>query len=232
MKTIAVIKYVFAAVGLGMLLGALIWYRSTSTFIQEAVIAEGTVVKLVPVRSDGSTTYRPTVRFTAAAGQVVEFSSSSSSRPPAYAVGEKVKVYYRPQEPRDAKISGFFSLWGGSLILGLMGGVFSAIGGGIFLVTFLRGHKDKQLVATGRRIDTEFQSVELNQALEVNGRNPFQIVTQWQNPATSKVHVFRGKNLWFDPSGHIKGQRITVFIDADNPKKYYMDVSFLPELAE
>jgi len=232
MKTIAVMKYVFAVVGLGMLLGAFILYRSTSAFIEQAVIAEGTVVKLVPVRSDGSTTYRPTVSFTTEAGQPVEFSSTSSSSPPAYAVGEKVKVYYRLREPRDAKINGFFSLWGGSLILGIIGCVFSAIGGGIFLVTFLRGRKEEQLVATGQRIDTEFQSVELNQALEVNGRNPFRIVTQWQNPATSKVHVFRSKNLWFDPSSHIKGQRITVFIDAGNPKKYYVDVSFLPNLAE
>ena len=67
---------------------------------------------------------------------------------------------------------------------------------------------------------------------EVNGAHPFRIVTQWRNPETSKLHVFRSDNLWFDPSEHIKTQTITVFIDQGNPKKYFVDVSFIPKLVD
>jgi hypothetical protein len=232
MKALNTVKYLFIAFGLVMLAGALFWYLNTKSFIKAAASAQGTVVELIPVRSDGSTTYKPLVRFTTAKGGAIEFSSSSSSNPPGYEVGETVEVYYLEGSPRDAKVSGFFSLWGGAVIVGGMGLVFFAIGGGILLVTMLKGRSRGRLKLSGTPIETDFIAVELNTSLEVNGRNPFCVVTQWQNPATSKVHVFRSKNLWFDPTSFIKAKRITVFIDANNPKKYYVDLSFLPEMAE
>jgi len=231
MKTIAVIKYLFCATGLAMLAGALVWYESVRTFMAQASTAQGTVVDLVRSRSSDSTTYRPVVRFRTPEGQLVEFVSNAGSNPPSYSKGEQVEVFYKPSEPRNAKINGFFSLWGGLLIVGGLGAAFFLIGAGILVVSAVKRRKNEYLKAQGVPIQTKYQGVERNTSLEVNGAHPFRVVTQWKNPATSELHVFRSDNLWFDPSDHIHAQHITVFIEGGNPKKYFVDLSFLPRLA-
>ncbi len=65
----------------------------------------------------------------------------------------------------------------------------------------------------------------------MNGQSPFRIVTQWQDPATATIHLFRSDNLWFDPTDHIPGESINVYIRPDNPKRYWVDTSFLPKMA-
>lgn len=86
------------------------------------------------------------------------------------------------------------------------------------------------LKQNGKRIDTDFQSVAINTSLKVNSRSPFQILTQWQNPVTSKIHIFKSENIWYNPTDYVKTDTLKVVIDANNPKKYFMDISFLPEL--
>jgi len=232
MRTIAIVKYVFTFAGAGMLLGALFLYQSTRSFLAQATTTIGTVVDLEQSRSSDSTTYRPVVSFTSQKGEAIRFTSSSGSNPPSYSKGEKVEVFYLPAEPYKAKINGFFSLWGGAVIIGGMGGVFFLIGAGITLVIMLKNRSDEYLKKQGIPIETQFQGVEVNKALSVNGRNPFRITTQWLNPETSEVHVFESGNLWFDPTDHVKNKKIRVFIERNNPKKYYVDVSFLPKLAK
>jgi hypothetical protein len=165
-------------------------------------------------------------------GEKIEFTSSTSSNPPRYSKGEKVEVLYLPTEPEKAKINSFFALWGGVVILGGMGGVFFLIGTSIVLVISLKGRRDEYLKKRGTPIETEFQRVALNQSRSVNGRYPFQVLTQWQNPSTTEVHIFQSNDLWFDPSNYIKSKLITIFIERNNPKKYYVDLSFLPKVAE
>lgn len=232
MKVIAIMKYVFALAGIGMLAGAFFLYRSTSTFLGEAITADGTVVGLERSRTRDSSTYKPVVRFTSETGEEIEFVSSSGSNPPSYSKGEKVEVLYLLHQPAQARINSFFSLWGGAVILGGLGGVFALVGTGIILGGTLKGRRDDHLKRNGTPIQTDFQSVELNEALSVNGRHPFRVLTQWQNPATSEVHVFKSNNLWFDPSKYLTDRPITVFIERDNPRKYFVDLSFLPKVAE
>ena len=232
MKAIAILKYVFTVIGVGMLVGAFVAYKSTNSFLAEATTAEGTVVDLVRSGSGDSITYRPVVHFINHNGEKIEFTSTAGSDPPSYSKGQKVEVLYRAAEPQKAKINGFFSLWGGAVILGGLGGVFFLVGSGIVLASLLKSRKDEFLIKNGMRLETDYQSVEQNTALSVNGRHPFRVLTQWQNPATSELHVFKSNNLWFDPSSYIKSKKITVFIEKNNPKNYFVDLSFLPRLAK
>lgn len=158
--------------------------------------------------------------------------STAGSNPPSYSKGQKVEVLYLTTEPQNAKINDFFSIWGGSVILGGLGGVFFLIGSGIILAGSLTSRKSEYLRKNGMPIETEYQSVEENTAFSVNGRHPFRVLTQWQNPSTSELHIFKSNNLWFDPSSYIESKKITVFIERNNPKKYFVDLSFLPKLAK
>jgi hypothetical protein len=231
MKTLNILKYIVTLVGLGMFSGAFYLYQNTNEFIASATRVDGTVIDLIATRSSDSTTYKPVVTFTTLEGEKIEITSSSSSNPPAYNKGERVDVFYMPDAPREAKISSYFSLWGVSPIIGGIGSIFFLIGAGMMLAGTLKARKIEYLKSEGVRIQTVFQGVEHNKSLTVNGRHPFRVLCQWQHPLTSDIHLFESDNIWYDPTAHIKATNITVFIEKDNPKKYFVDLSFLPKLA-
>lgn len=232
MKGMRLFTAIFTLVGLGLLLiGGYLALR-TQEFLGRAVSAQGTVVELVRSRSSDSTTYRPVVQFTTVDGRPVEMVSSVGSNPPGYSVGETVEVRYDPAHPEDAKLTGFFSLWFLPLLLMGLGTVFASIGLAFSLSAKVRARRAAQLRQEGTPIQTTFQSVERNTSLRVNGRHPFRIVSQWRNPGTGEIHVFESENLWFDPSEYVTGRHVTVYIERDNPRRYWVDLSFLPTPAE
>ncbi|WP_447957893.1 DUF3592 domain-containing protein [Vreelandella sp. EE7] len=232
MRAVAIAKYLSLLVGLGLLVGAFFLYQSSAAFLDQAASAQGTVTELIRTRSEDSVTYRPVVEFTAEGGAPVEFVSPAGSNPPGYSPGERVEVLYDPTNPVDARLTGFFSAWGAPLILGGLGAAFFLSGLAMFVVPGFNARNDKALMETGLRIESTFQGVERNTGLSVNGKNPYQVVSQWLNPATMQVHVFKSANIWFDPSTYISTDTVAVYIEQDNPKNYYMDLSFLPALAK
>ncbi len=125
-----IFKIIFLGAGIGMLIGAGFVYQNTYQFIHSASIAQGQVVELMHSTSDSSEkgVYNPKVRFQTNEDQVILFTSSSGSNPPAYAKGEIIEVLYPPRNPEEAKINDFFPLWGDVLIMGFIGGVFTFIG--------------------------------------------------------------------------------------------------------
>lgn len=231
MKGLRIFQWVTIAVGTAMLAGALALAQNTHRFLARAAHAPGVVQELIPHYSSDSTTYAPRVSFRIPDGQQIDFVSSTSSNPPGYAAGETVDVLYLPEHPQKARLNGYFSLWGGATIVGGIGAVFFAIGLGIALAQRMSRRKEQDLLLHGTPILAEFQSVEQNTQLKVNGRSPWRVLAQWRNPATGKIHVFHSQNLWYDPSAYIERSQLTVYLDPAKPKRYYMDVSFLPQLA-
>lgn len=233
MKVLKIVSAVFSTAGIGMLVGSFFVFSNTTSFISRAVEANGTVTDLQRSRSSNSgTTYRPVVEFTTATGKRIEFVSSVGSSPPSHRVGEAVKVLYNPANPQSARIKSFFQLWFGFLIVFFLGLVFAAIGLGMIFVRARGRKRAAWLHQHGRRMKTAFKGVELNNSVRVNGRSPYHIISQSPDPASNTVRVFESENIWFDPSEYIKGETIDVLVDPGNPKKYVMDVSFLPKLAE
>ncbi len=232
MKTLKIIKYIFSIAGLGMLVGSFFLYQGTSEFLSDAIKVDGVVVDLVRSRSSDSTTYAPKIRFKTETGTMIEFTSSSGSNPPSYSRGEQVKIFYSSKNPDKAKVDSFFSLWGGAVIVGILGSTFSLVGFGMILFGIRKQRKKDELLQQGTRINTKFQSVSRNTRLKVNGRNPYIITSQWQNPVTNKLHIFESDNIWFDPEEFVNEDVLMVFIDPDDPSQYYMDISFLPTLAK
>jgi hypothetical protein len=242
MKTLTIIKYVFLLIGAGMLIGTAFLFTSARSFVAHAVHAQGVVVALQPRLdshhdsnsstnySNGSMTWAPLVRFSHN-GQVIDFTGSTSSNPPSYHVNQTVPILFDPSNPFGAKIDTFFSVWGGPVILGGLGTVFFLIGALMIVIPRSTARADDRLLHEGVPVDADLQGVDTNTSLTVNGRNPFRITAQWQDPATSRVYVFVSHNIWFDPSKYVTGKNIRVYIAPGNPKRYYVDLSFLPQLA-
>ena len=104
-----------------------------------------------------------------------------------------------------------FSWSGGQLIFaGAVLIFFLIISGTIYHLPWKK-RKDEYLKKYGISIETDFLRVELNTSLEVNGRHPFRVLTQWKNPVTNDMHIFHSNNIWFDPSTYIEGTKIIVY---------------------
>jgi hypothetical protein len=234
MKKMRWIFLLFALIGIVLLAAGVYTARSTRRFLATAEKAAGVVIENVwqdSSSSDGGT-YRPRVRFRTRTGQDIEFVSDTGSMPAAYRQGEGVTIVYDPDDPAHASINGFWALWLGTVILFGLGIAFAAAGIGPLVWLRHQRRMTEWLRANGQRVQTTFERVELDTSLTVNGSHPYRIVSQWLNPRTNQVHVFKSESIWYDPAQYIDGGMIGVWIDPDNPKRYAMETGFLPRIAD
>ncbi|MCP1315815.1 MULTISPECIES: DUF3592 domain-containing protein [unclassified Halomonas] len=232
MWVIKLMRIVFILVGAALLVLAVSLFQQSRAFHAKADSTEGRVVELVESRSQDSTTYRPVVTFTTDDGTRVQFTSREGSNPPRYAPGERVEVLFDPDNPRNARLDGLFDTIGAWMIVGGIGAVFLAGAVGSLLFSRFTASQNARLREQGLRLETTYQGVERNTGLSVNGRHPYRVTSQWLNPESLEVHVFKSENLWYDPSSYLETDTIPVFIEQGNPRKYHMDLSFLPRLAK
>lgn len=154
MKLLAILKWLLAGLGAGMLVGAAVLAVHTRSFLADAGRVQGTVVALQPRHSSNtaakgtntsdthdSVTFAPLVRFHHA-GQVIDFTASASRDPARYRIGETVPVLFSNLNPSSARIDSFFSVWGTTVILGILGAVFFLVGGGMIIVPRLQARTD------------------------------------------------------------------------------------------
>lgn len=111
--------------GCALLGVALILALKTAVFVAGSAHAQGQVIGLEPGQKAG---VAPQVRFTAADGGAVEFTSAVASSPPSHRPGERVGVLYDPANPRHAEIEGFFTLWSPAAVFAAVGLVVLALG--------------------------------------------------------------------------------------------------------
>jgi hypothetical protein len=226
------VKYLFLLVGTAALTVSVVVSVNRVNFIIDSVKTEGEVVEMVARQSSNtsrssSVSYAPCILFTDIHGRQIEFVSSISGSRGFYEIGEKVDVIYDPELPEEARLNGFFTVWGVATVTGLGGAAFFSIG----FVLLFSGMRKKSIHAhlrrNGIRITPDYLWVELNDMYSVNGQNPYQILAQWKDPANSKEHLFKSENIWFNPSEFIGKESITVLIDFNKPKRYLVDLPFL-----
>jgi hypothetical protein len=124
------------ALGIILMLAAIIWMGRTAQWVGSSITTEGSVIELIKDqrRSKGRqrTVYRPRVQFADANGQIRVFLSDVGQNPAAFELGDSVRVSYQPASADSkvaaAKIVSFASLWLGSLILASIGVVFAGLG--------------------------------------------------------------------------------------------------------
>ena len=236
---------VFGIIGLSVLALSVNLFNETLSLLRVAKYTEGTVVDFSTSRnSEGRTMYAPVVSFTSASGEVVKFTSNTSSSRRGYDNGEKLEVIYDPANTQDARINSFFPMWGGALISLVLGVVFSGIGVGTLVYSIKQKKLREWLALNGQtitaRVTDTTSSVTKRRGptrrtqgmVHVSRRETarYYINAQWQNPRDQKLYLFKSDGLGFDPAEFLK-ETISVRIDPANPKRYMMDLSFLPEVA-
>jgi hypothetical protein len=129
--------YLFLVIALVTGVIALLWFVNTLAFVGSAVAVPGKVVELERTKcgdNNAAICYAPRVLFSEeATGRQIWFVPSLSSNPPAFHVDEQVTVLYSLGRPEKGIIQGFFSIWGGVILLSVFSVVFAVVGACILL---------------------------------------------------------------------------------------------------
>lgn len=218
---------IFLSVGFVILAVAVGIGISNWRFSARAAKAQG-VVKSIAQRTDndGDTMYYPVIQFQESGGRAISFEGNGSGSVGAYRVGDQVEVLYDPDQPADARTSSSFPV--GMLICGILGLVFSSIGGGFTFYQYKKWQMQAWLRGNGQPIHARLLSSQLDQSLEVNGQNPYRVIAQVQHPVTGAVHVFKSDAVWYNPDPFLKSDSIVVLVDPNDYRRYFIDLSWLP----
>jgi hypothetical protein len=130
------VAFVLLAVGLACAALAASLGARTWSFVGHATRTEGKVVALDAHRSSGRrhrTTYRPVFEFKDSQGTTHHVTERVGSNPAAFDRGETVTVLYNPENPAEAHIKGFTTLWFGPTMAGGFGLVLFGIGGAVLV---------------------------------------------------------------------------------------------------
>jgi hypothetical protein len=226
---------VLYVVGAGCLAGGVVTAVQAARFVSRAEHGVGTVVGMSEKRDEeGSVTTAPIVRFTTADGRRIKFVSSTWSSPPSNSPGDRVEVLYEPGDPAGARLNGFFDLWLLPLVLVPMAALF--FGFAWLLRRIMRGRKPEEvawLLEHGRRLTGGSPRVITDASIDIQGRSPFRVDVDVHDPALNEVRVLSSERLWFDPTPFLAGREsVDVFVDPERPRRYLVDLSFLPRAGD
>jgi hypothetical protein len=100
----------------------------TGRFISHSVVAKGTVTGLNEQSGENGKMFAPEYTFVTQDGRIWNAVSTSSSNPPAYQVGQSIRVLYDPHYPEHNRIDSFWHLWGFSAAFLLVAAILAVLG--------------------------------------------------------------------------------------------------------
>ncbi|HDU8582218.1 MAG: DUF3592 domain-containing protein [Morganella morganii] len=219
----------FVVLGLVMLLAAACLAYQTYQEEQTRIITTGLITDITRSRSyENKPVFCPVIRHTAGGESYTFTSSHCFSSRNYYAAGDFTDIAYAPGEPQNAEIHSLPALYAWPIFFIFMGGPFALIGSLPFIIMAVRKKSGKHLLQAGTPVRVKMTGVISNTTISINGRNPYQIEAQLHNPADNTLTFYYSTNLGFDPTPYIHQEYATVYLDKRNPRKYYMDISFLP----
>lgn len=143
----------------------------------------------------------------------------------SYYEGKEIEIYYDKNNPNNVRTDSSNVI---TYVFSGLGLVFFIIGLVGILNAILKTRKIKKLKISGRKIYANYVSTEINTTYSVNGRNPFYIICEWNDPMTNIKYIFKSENIWFDPENYIQQyniQMFKVYINPNNIKEYVVDTS-------
>lgn len=185
----------------------------------------GIITEIIPYREhSGDTDYHVYVSYRVGGK---EYESELNSYSSDFYEGREITIYYDEKNPNKIGVKSLDLLF---LLFPGFGLLFLIIGGAGIWIKKHQKKKEKELKTYGEKIEAKYLETVLNRGYRVNGRHPYNIICEWDNPMDHKKYVFKSKNLWFDPVNLIQEKNITtfsVYLDRKNIKKYVVDIDFL-----
>jgi hypothetical protein len=145
-----------------------------------------------------------------------------------YYVGDKFRVFYLIDNPDKSRISDGKKGGRTIIIIGIAMLLFD-----LYVIYLNRsGNKSaNKFRTTGRKVEAEITGIETDMNTTVMKKHPYIINCRWVDPITGKEYTDAIKQIWKDPAPLLAGRNhIDVYIDRDNPDKYFIDVEFLGDI--
>ena len=138
--------------------------------------------------------------------------------------GDDVILYVSKDNPKKVRTEMLLFL--PTLILSIVGAPFLIVGGIFFLIVSIKSRKKKELLQNGRVVEAIVTGGQMNYSMRVNGRHPWKLECKYEDTYTGATYLYSSYNIWKDPFLYI-GQIVKVYVDRENPHKYYVDVDSL-----
>lgn len=138
--------------------------------------------------------------------------------------GGIIDVYYDPDNPSDVRTdSNVFQY----IFLGI-GSIFAVMGAIFLIIVIVSGQRVKNLKNSGDKLSGTITAVKRNYSITINNCHPFKAECEVINPYDGETYLYSSQNIPEDITGFI-GMTVTVYVDRNNKRKYYVDI---PELME
>ena len=217
------IGFIFGGIGLLQVLIALVFGINTVLAISSSTTANGVVID--GGDTSGGRKVTALIEFTASNGQVVRFRSAIASNPPEFQTGQQVKVYYKTSDPAgSAMVDSLISLWFWTGLFGILGLVFLVVGLVGLAIWYGGLRKKRWLLQYGQRIPAVVTEVRMNTHVHNMGKSPYYVLARSRETMNSVAPVFKSGNFWNLPGTITPGADVSVLVDPNNYRRYYVDV--------
>lgn len=112
------------------------------------------------------------------------------------------------------------------VVFGIVGAVFLLVGIGFLIFVGVKDKKKKELIQNGNKVFAEVTGGSEVLNVEVNGRHPWKLECRYTDPYNGAVYLYSSRNTFMDPYPYI-GQQVAVYVDKNDPSKYYVDIQSL-----
>lgn len=219
---------IFAILGIVFIIIGLVAGNIVSIKKENRVKTQAIITEIDRKRdADGDTSYNVWVQYEVQGKLYEEELGAYSS---TYSEGKEIEVVYDKTDPH--KVRAEFESWLFILIFSGLGSVFAIIGIIGLIVVLAKNAKKKEVEKTGSIIYATYLDVEMNTAIAINGKHPFNIICSWLNPEDNKTYIFKSEDLYYNPKSLITNMNLTtfpVFVNMENKKNYSVDISAIKQ---
>lgn len=214
---------IFFIVGVIFLIVLLIFNYNDKKFINNSVKVIGVIEDIRVDYGIDDETYDVYISYKDLNGQMHRGKSNYSSN--LMNVGDKIDVYYDINNPSSFKVKpdDFFNY----IFLG-MSSLFIILGSFLLILPIMKKNQNKKLLKNGIRLVATINSVIIDNRYQVNGKSPYVIYASFIYH--DLVYEAKSNNIWYNAEFIVNNYNIKelpIYIEVNNPKKYYLDTSEL-----
>ena len=143
--------------------------------------------------------------------------------------GKEIEIYYDKDNPNKIGMKSLDKLF---VIIPSIGAIFCVMGIGGIIISLKRSKDIRYLKENGTVIYANYVKTVANTLYAINGRNPYNIICEWENQIDGEKYVFKSENVWENPEDIIRQRNIkqfSVYINSQDLSKYAVDIDVLKE---
>ena len=134
--------------------------------------------------------------------------------------GQKLVVYYNPENPRDVRSGGGSGIKYFGVVFSL---AFTVIGVLVGIVPAVKANKLKKLKETGNQTTAMITDIVIDKSIRINKRYPNKAICEEVDPVTNEKYLYSSDGVMGDIS-YLQGQLVTVYYDPYDKSRYYVDL--------